>query len=90
MILEAILTLFSSTLKLIFGWISLPGMPAEIETVITQFFDYLEAGMCFVFLFFNMTLVKIMLPLLIAVVNFEKIYWLIMFVLRKIPMLGIE
>lgn len=50
----------------------------------------MRAGLGFVFLFFNMDLVKIMLPFVIVVANFEKVYKIVMYVLRKIPFLGIE
>ena len=90
MILESVLNLFSSAIKLIFGWIQLPDLPAEVETVITQLFDYMEMGIGFVFLFFNMDLVKIMLPFVLVVMNFDKMYKLVMYVLRKIPFLGVK
>lgn len=90
MILESVFNLFSSAIKLIFGWIDLPDLPAEVETVISQLFDYLEAGMGFVCLAVNMDLVKIMLPFVLVVANFDKVYKLVMFVLRKIPFLGIK
>ncbi|MEQ3316501.1 hypothetical protein AAA127_17440 [Enterocloster clostridioformis] len=50
----------------------------------------MRAGLGFVFLFFNMDLVIIMLPFVIVVANFEKVYKIVMYVLRKIPFLGIE
>lgn len=90
MILESVLNLFSSAIKLIFSWIQLPDLPAEVETVITQLFDYMEMGIGFVFLFFNMDLVKIMLPFVLVVMNFDKMYKLVMYVLRKIPFLGVK
>ena len=90
MILESVFDLFSSALKLIFGWINLPELPAEIQTVVESLFPYMRAGLGFVFLFFNMDLVKIMLPFVIVVANFEKVYKIVMYVLRKIPFLGIE
>lgn len=84
------MNLFASALKLIFGWISLPSLPADVETVIDQLFQYMASGMGFVFLFFNMSLVKLMLPFVLVVANFDKVYKLVMYVLRKIPFLGIE
>lgn len=90
MILESVFNLFSSAIKLIFGWINLPQLPADVEVVIDQLFTYMESGLGFVFLFFDMNLVKIMLPFVIVVANFEKVYKLVMYVLRKIPFLGIE
>lgn len=90
LILESVFNLFSSAIKLIFGWINLPDLPGDVEVVIDQLFTYMESGLGFVFLFFNMDLVKIMLPFVIVVANFEKVYKLVMYVLRKIPFLGIE
>lgn len=90
MIVESILNLFSSALKLIFGWISLPELPAEISNVVNQLMEYMKAGIGFIFLFFSIDLIRIMLPLVIVVANFDKVYKLVMFVLRKIPFLGIK
>lgn len=90
MILESVFNLFSSAIKLIFAWINLPDLPVEVESVINQLFDYLEMGFCFVTLFFNMDLVRIMLPFVLVVMNFDKVYKLVMFVLRKIPFLGLD
>ena len=41
-------------------------------------------------LFVPLPLVKILLPLVVLVVNFEHIYAGVMWILRKIPVLGIE
>lgn len=89
MILETVFELFSSAIKLIFGWINLPGLPEDVSSIIEQLFQYMESGMGFVFLFFNMSLVKLMLPFVLVVMNFDKVYKLVMYVLRKIPFLGV-
>lgn len=90
MIIESVLNLFSSALKLIFGWINLPQLPPDVQTVLDSLFEYMDAGIGFVFLFFNMSLVKLMLPFVLVVMNFDKVYKLVMYVLRKIPLLGIK
>lgn len=90
MILESVFNLFSSAIKLIFAWIQLPDLPPEVESYIAIMFDYIEGGIGFLFLVFNMDLVKVLLPLVIAVANFDKVYKLVLFVLRKIPFLGIK
>ncbi len=90
MIIESLLNLFASALKLIFGWITLPSVPGQIDAIIEQFFTYMRSGIGFLYLFFDMDLVKLLLPLLLAVINFDKVYKLVMFVIRKIPFLGIE
>ncbi|MFQ6972426.1 hypothetical protein [Enterocloster citroniae] len=40
--------------------------------------------------FIDMSMVKILLPVLLIVVNFEHVWKFTMFILRKIPFLGIE
>ena len=90
MILESVFNLFKSTIKLIFAWINIPAAPEEVTTVIDTMITYMRSGIGFLFLFFNMDLVKIMIPFVLIVANFEEVYKLVMFVLRKIPFLGIE
>lgn len=90
LILESVFNLFSSAIKLIFGWINLPDLPSEVESVINQLFQYMETGMGFVFIIFDKDLLRIMLPFVLVVMNFDKVYKLVMYVLRKIPFLGIE
>lgn len=69
----------------------LPDMPEEVVTVLDEFFDLIFTNgwsiACFVI---PMDFALMLLPLVILVANFERVYHLIMWVLRKIPMLGIE
>lgn len=90
MIVEAVLNLFANAIKLIFAWIDIPAAPEEITSIIDQMVTYMESGMGLLYIFFNMNLVKIMIPFVLIVANFEEVYKLVMFVLRKIPFLGIE
>lgn len=90
MILESVFNLFSTAIKLIFGWVSLPDLPPDVQVIIDQVFGYMESGIGFLFLFVDMNLVKVMLPMVIVVANFERVYQLVMYVLRKIPFLGLD
>ena len=69
----------------------LPDMPPELVSVLDEFFDLIFTNgwsiACFVI---PMDFALILLPLVILVANFERVYHLIMWVLRKIPLLGIE
>lgn len=69
----------------------LPDMPEEVVTVLDEFFDLIFTNgwsiACFVI---PMDFALMLLPLVILVANFERVYHLIMWVLRKIPMLGIK
>lgn len=69
----------------------LPDMPEELVTVLDEFFDLIFTNgwsiACFVI---PMDYALTLLPLVILVVNFERVYHLIMWVLRKIPIAGIK
>lgn len=69
----------------------LPAMPdsvvSALDTFFTNIFEYGWNGACF---FLPMDYVLILFPLVLLVSNFEHVYHLIMWVLRKIPFVGIE
>ena len=69
----------------------LPDMPEEVVAVLDEFFDLIFTNgwsiACFVI---PMDFALMLLPLVILVANFERVYHLIMWVLRKIPLLGIK
>ena len=69
----------------------LPDMPEEVVTVLDEFFDLIFTNgwsiACFVI---PMDFALMLLPLVILVANFERVYHLIMWVLRKIPLLEIK
>lgn len=90
MIVESVMNLFSSAIMLIFAWINIPDAPAELSQAVDQLIVYMKSGMGFLYIIFDMNFVKTMLPFVLIVANFEEVYKLVMFVLRKIPFLGIE
>jgi len=69
----------------------LPSMPDGVVSALNQFFnavfDYGWNGACF---FLPMDFVLVLLPLVLLVTNFEHVYHLVMWVLRKIPFAGIK
>ncbi len=90
MIVEALLNLVLNLLKLVFGWINLPDMPDSVMAVIDKLFEALEGAVGLFGIFVDLNMVKILLPVLLIVVNFEHVWKFTMFILRKIPFLGIE
>lgn len=89
MIVEALLDALVSMIMTLFSWVELPTLPASAMQVIDMLFTYIEMGMGLLSIFLNMDLVRVMIPLVIIVVNFDKAYHLVIFVLRKIPFLNI-
>jgi len=89
-IIETILNAFKTLLKTLFSWINIPSAGEEFNNAMAYFSDMLEVGKSLIDLFIPWNLVRFGLPLLIVVVNFEHIYHFVMWILKKIPMLGIE
>lgn len=90
MIIEAIFNLLFSLFEFVFGGISLPSLPSEAQAIIDTTIEYMTSMAGIVGLFIDWDYVIILIPFLIAIINFERIWDFIMFILRKIPFLGIE
>lgn len=90
MIIQAILDLLKGVLFIVFGWINLPSMPEDITNTINSFFDLIFNNLDLLGLIIRPTTIKIAIPVLIIILNFEKLYHLTMWILKKIPMLGIK
>lgn len=89
MILEAILNAFAAVFKLLFNWLDIPSF-SDYNVDLSLVDTFLESGKSLINMFFPWDLVRFGLPILIIVINAEQIYHFVMWVLRKIPMLGID
>lgn len=90
MIIKGLFELFYGMITVIFSFINLPGLPSEVQTVIDTLFQFMSQGLNLVGFFCHPPVLKVIVPLTIVFMNFDKVYKLVMFVLRKIPFLGIE
>ena len=91
MLVELMLSLVKVLIDIIFAFLGiLPDMPDTLIVAINDFMDLLFAGANIVALFMPMDIVRILIPIVIAIVNFDKILKIIIFILKKIPFLGIE
>jgi hypothetical protein len=89
MIIEGILNAFYYVFEFVFGWISLPSFPTDLTTNITTYLGYVFDNLDIIYLFIRPSTIKIALPILIAILNFERLYRFTMFIIRKLPF-GIE
>lgn len=90
MILEAILNLFKTLLFVCFSWINVPDFPMELTENIDSFLDLIFDNLRLLGFFIRPITLQITIPILIILLNFENLYKLTMWILRKIPMLGIK
>lgn len=90
MIIQAILDLVKNVLFLVFGWISLPQMPEQITNAINTFLDLIFDNVGLLGLFIRIDTIKLVVPVILIIMNFEKLYHLTLWILKKIPMLNIK
>lgn len=90
MVIKALMDLIAKLLQTLLGFIQIPNFPESWTTAINQTLDLILGNVGLVDLVIPWEVVKLGIPLLIAIVNMDKIYDGIMWILRKIPMLGMS
>lgn len=93
MIVEGILIALQEVIFLLFEWVDLPNMSdygTGFEDAFAMISDILESSQGIINLFLPWSIVKFGFPIIIVVMNFEHVYNFIMWIAKKIPMLGIK
>lgn len=91
MVTEALLNLVNKILNGILNILDvLPDFPETLTNSLNQFFDLIFDNLGILSFFIRIDTVKIMVPIVIVVMNFERIYRFIMWIVRKIPVAGVE
>lgn len=86
MIIQFLFNIILTLLKTIFSILpDLPQLPsallASVNTVMTVIFDNIKL----LGFFFPISTIKIMVPLVLVVINFDKIYHFTLWVVKKLP-----
>ena len=90
MILKMVLGLMQSILSFILGLLPLPDVPAWLVELTETILQYMKTGMGIVLFFVPQAVVQGALDLVFLIWTVVHTYKLVLWVLRKIPMLGIE
>lgn len=90
MIIEGLLSFFQQVYQVMFGWINLPDMPAVVTETVDWFLDMVFDNIGILGFFVRWSTVVVLVPIALIVFNIDKIYDLIMWVLKKLPFLSIE
>ena len=80
-----------------FGWIfspildvlNFPAIPSELQTIIDTLFQYMIEGMGIFNFFCPLAMIRPALAVLVAVWTVEHGYHVLMWVLRKLPFVGV-
>lgn len=77
-------------IDILFGWINLPPFPQDVINNINSFLDLIFNNLRLLGFFIRPTTLKIAIPLLLIIINFDLIYKVAMWVIRKIPFLNMS
>ena len=69
---------------------SLPNFPPNVINTIDYIFELMFSAVNLAGVFLDLGMVKTLIPIVIAVLNFDKMVKLIIFAIKKIPFLGME
>ena len=91
MILENLLDILLSSIEVILSILpDIPSLPDELLSSAYSFIDLIFDNVGLLGLFIPISTIKVVVPLVLVIVNFDKIYKLTMWVLNKIPKLDID
>lgn len=90
MIVKLLFQLVIGLLNLVFGWVNFPDMPEVITTALDTLLEAMASGLGLLWLIVPRELVLAGLPVILIVENFDKIYSVTMWILKKIPFLGMK
>ena len=90
MIIELLLNALYNIFKVLTLPINIPPMPEQASQYIEQFFDYIEMGAGILANYTPLGYLLTLFGVVIAVDIGIKLYHFVMWILRKIPMLGMS
>ena len=91
MILENLLNILLSSIEVILSILpDMPSLPDELLSSAYSFIDLIFDNVGLLGLFIPISTIKVAVPLVLVIVNFDKIYKLTLWVLNKIPKLDID
>lgn len=91
MILQDFLNILLSSVEVILSILpDIPSLPDELLSSAYSFIDLIFDNVVLLGLFIPISTIKVVVPLVLVIVNFDKIYKVTMWVLNKIPKLDID
>ncbi len=91
MIVEWMMQLGIGILDIMYSMLGvLPSFSTDVTNAINTFFDIIFGAVSLVSIFVDIEMVKILVPLAIGIINFDKIIKLVMFIVKKIPIINVK
>lgn len=90
-LIEWFVGLVQKLLFAVLGWIHLPPFPADFVNGINRFIGtVLDYGVGLISLIIPWRIVTIGLPIVVTIIAAKYLYLLVMWIVKKIPMLGMQ
>lgn len=90
MILQWFAEMFFNILQILFSNLNVPRLPVSINTIGQYINMIITNGAGIVAFFISPTLLKSLFGVVVGVMVFEELYTLVMWILKKVPMVGIK
>lgn len=90
MIVELVFDLIYAVLSVLTLALKLPSMPVKVVEIIATAMDYITSGIAIVSAYVDMSYLLMLFGVIFAIDVALLAYHIIMWILRKIPILGIE
>lgn len=90
MIIKGIFNLVYTLLSIVLAPFSLPQLPEGIQTIFDEIVGYLTGAVGLLCVFVRPTTLQLLIPAVIIVINAEHIWNGILWILKKLPFVGIE
>jgi hypothetical protein len=68
----------------------LPDMPQLVQETLDGLFGFMYDGVAVASIFIDFRMVRILIPLVITIANLDKVIKFIVFVIKKIPFIGVK
>lgn len=88
-IIKLVTGFLSWILSPILDVLNFPAVPAELQSIIDQLFGYMADGMGILNFFCPLSMIRPALAVLVAVWAVDHGYHIVMWVLRKLPFVGV-
>lgn len=86
MIISLILVSLGGLFNSVFGLLpDIPNVPDSLVSIVDKFFDLIFDNSGLVSFFLPINVVKVALPIAIVIIEFEHIYSLVMWIIKKLP-----
>lgn len=76
--------------KFCFSWINIPSFPSGLADSIDNFLSLVFDNLSLLGFFIRPATIRLVVPILLIVINFELIYKLVMWIIRKLPFISVQ